>query len=106
MLSLDPLRAWLERSCRVAGFSLRITQEVRHPHDYAALVRHGVGIGLGFGFARTWSAGDLASNLILRVFSDPQLAIETAVIFGERFNFAPLSGYIDSVVRLGDQHKY
>ena len=97
----DPvLHTWFERHCRAAGFAPRIVQEIRHPHDYAALVAHGAGIGVGFGFSRTCSLGKLSSNLALRVFNDPQLSVETAVIFGNKFKFTPLNVYVTAVEKI------
>jgi DNA-binding transcriptional LysR family regulator len=99
-----PLYLWLERRCRTAGFSPQIVQEIYHAHDYAPLVAHGAGIGLGFGFSQKWCAKHLFPNLVLRPFNHPQLAIEVAMLFAEKFNFRPLSGFVAAVQALRGKH--
>lgn len=104
---LNPhLHIWLERHCRAAGFSPRIVQEIHHQHDYAALVLHGMGIGLGFGFSKIWHNRQLFPNLALRTFTDPQLAIEIAMFFSEKFNYRPLSDFVAAVQKLSGKHAH
>ncbi len=99
------LYAWIEARCRAAGFFPHVAQEARNPHEFAAMVLHGVGVGLGVGLSRTCAGLDLPAGLVLRKFTDPQLAIDTGMMFGDKFNSHPLNGYIAAIAKLRDKYE-
>jgi DNA-binding transcriptional LysR family regulator len=94
------LHSWFARRCRAAGFSPRIEQQVKDPHDFSSMIFHRMGIGIGVGLAKDCQVHRLPENVTVRTFAEPELVIETAMILGERFNSAPLKPFIAAVQQL------
>lgn len=99
------LHSWLERRCRIYKFTPLIVQEARNLHEYAAMVSHVSGVGLMPGFSRIPHPDFLPENIIVRDFRDPTLAVEVAMIFGERFNSAHFRSLITAITKLRDEYR-
>ncbi|HET9281392.1 MAG TPA: LysR family transcriptional regulator [Candidatus Angelobacter sp.] len=95
---------WFEKRCQSAGF-LPNVREVLDPHEYGATVFHGEGIGLGIGLSTTCPIHGLPDCIAVRPFREPNLAIETAFVFGERFKSGPLKAFPAAVLKCWSKYR-
>ena len=95
---------WFENRCRSAGFLPNIFREALDPHEYGATVFHGEGIGLGMGLSTTCPVHGLPDDVVVRPFREPDLAVEIAFVFGERFKSGPLKAFPTAVQKCWNKY--
>jgi DNA-binding transcriptional LysR family regulator len=99
------LYEWFENRCQSAGFSPNIVREVTDPHEYGAMIFHGEGIGLGAALSTTCPIHRLPDRIVVRPFREPDLVIETALVFGQRFLSGPLKAFVTAAEQCWRKYK-
>jgi hypothetical protein len=75
------------------------------PHEYGTLIFHGKGIGMAAGLSSTCPIHKLPDNVVLRPFHEPDLVVETALVFGEEFSSGPLRLFLPAAERCWQKYK-
>lgn len=96
---------WFQKQCRKAGFTPRIARQVREPHEFGAMLFFGAGIGIGVAFRKDCPIARLPDNIVVRPFRETNLAIETAVVFGELFKSGPLKAFPAAVRKCWENYR-
>jgi DNA-binding transcriptional LysR family regulator len=95
---------WFEKRCRSAGFSPNVCEAI-DPHEYGKMILYGEGIGMGAGLSTTCPVHRLPENIVVRRFREPDLVIETAFVFGERFRSGALKAFPAAVQKCWNKYR-
>lgn len=96
---------WFQARCATAGFDPNIAREVKDPHEFSAMILHRLGIGVGIGLNKNCPITQLPQDTVIPSFCEPDLGIQAAMIFGQRFKGPRLKPFFDAIVRLRNKYR-